>query len=526
MTGRVAAGAHASTTTWISSGSVLVAVVGVAWFVATTGPMVNVRFGHDVPIVLDGAWRVLHGQVPTVDFHTLFGPLFFVLVALGMWVGGASMNALVALTVIMFAGLTTWAWWLSLRRTSLVIAVAFTVLVGLLVVGTYHLGFDSAVSTYANLYNRYGYALLFLLLFELFFPPQNLGGRADALGGFSSGIILVALFFMKFTFFAAAIGFLVVAVVAVRRTRAWGQGLCAGVTALLLPMAIYMRFQFPRLIEEYLLPVQVRGPVVTGAEYISSKVMPSLARMGVVAAMAVVVASAPAGRRTKIRVATLLAAGFVAAVALNITNYGTTDMPLLAFLVLVPVELFRRDSATMGPRRVATWLVLGGLALVAAGPFLFKNLASVPTARRIKGKVGPALPRVEAPPLADFLVIDADGMGNEDYVGKLNEALALLRAHTGPGDRVASLNFENPFSFALLRAPPSGDVSSWHLGYSFDATHAWAAEEVFANVTILMVPRDRDDEAVTPLLRIYGTWLALNFDVVEVSPRWALARRR
>lgn len=48
----------------------------------------------------------------------------------------------------------------------------------------------------------------------------------------------------------------------------------------------------------------------------------------------------------------------------------------------------------------------------------------------------------------------------------------LLRKHTGPEDRIASLSFENPFSIAMGRVPPVGDVSSWHYGYSFDDKHA------------------------------------------------------
>ncbi len=41
-----------------------------------------------------------------------------------------------------------------------------------------------------------------------------------------------------------------------------------------------------------------------------------------------------------------------------------------------------------------------------------------------------------------------------------------------------------------------------------------------------MIPREPDFEGVTPLLAIYGGYLAAHYDVVATSPRWLLARRR
>lgn len=504
--------------------------LAVGFYVWRTGPVVNVRFGHDVPIVLDGAWRVLNGQVPNVDFHSLFGPLFFVLAALGMAIGGASLHALVALTLVLFYALSAWAWAIAWPRAHLGVAAGFTVLVALLVLGTYHLGFDHTVVTYANLYNRYGYALLFILVFERAFELRVPSARQEAFGAASSGFILVALLFIKVTFFLVGAGFVALCALLRWRLRGW-RAFVVGALLLLVPMAIYLRLGFGAVARDYLVPLQVRRDVVTSPTFVMDKVLPSLGALKVLGVMSALLLVAPLRLAARLRAVLLVAAGVVAGIALNLTNYGESDMPLLAVIALVPVGRLLHAAAEEAPAR-RPWvrgLFAAGLAALAAyadSTFLFKNVASIGHARSLARTVAPGLERVAEPPLADLLVVRADGWSNERYAAKLNEGFALLRAHTTAADRIACLNFENPFSFGLQRPPPLGDVSSWHFGYGFDERRHWPAEQVFRDATVIMIPREWDGEAVTPLLAIYGGYLQEHYDVAAASPRWLLARRR
>ncbi len=143
-------------------------------------------------------------------------------------------------------------------------------------------------------------------------------------------------------------------------------------------------------------------------------------------------------------------------------------MPLLALVALAPNEHYRRALAG-GPERRRVRLFTACLVVLAA--------CATPLRLQERGE-HPLCPRAEAvrgagpgtdcrPPLADLLVVRADGVSNERYAAKLNEGFALLRANTAPLDRIACLNFENPFSFGLQRPPPIGDVSSWHFGFGF-----------------------------------------------------------
>jgi hypothetical protein len=60
------------------------------WHVGHRGP-----FMVDQAIVFDGAWRILQGQVPYLDFALPFGPVTFVLSALAFWATGAGFSGLV-----------------------------------------------------------------------------------------------------------------------------------------------------------------------------------------------------------------------------------------------------------------------------------------------------------------------------------------------------------------------------------------------------------------------------------------------
>jgi hypothetical protein len=498
------------------------------WYVWRTGPVVNVRFGHDVPVVLDGAWRVLNGQVPNVDFHSLFGPLFFLLAALGMALGGPSLHALVALNLVLFFALAAWAWAIAWPRAHVLTATFFTALVGLVILGTYHLGFDHVVVTYANLYNRYGYALLFILMFERMFPPREAEGRQETFGAASTGVLLVALLFLKVTFFVVGLGFVVVCGLLRGRVAGW-RAVLVGALVALAPMALYLRFGFGAVLRDYLIPLHVRRDVVASQAFVSQKVLPSLVELEALGAMVAVLLVAPVRLAPKLRAIALVGAGVLAGAALNVTNYGESDMPLLALVALVPVEHYLRALEGVPGRpwvRGVFAVSLVALAAYADGRFVYKNVASIRHARALKLSEAPALERIAEPPLSDLLVVRADGVSNERYAAKLNEGFALLRANTTDRDRITCLNFENPFSFGLQRAPPVGDVSSWHFGYGFDDRRHWPAEQIFRGVTVLMIPREPDFEAVTPLLAIYGGYLAEHYEVVASSPRWQLARRR
>ena len=66
-------------------------------------------YGHDVFIALDGAWRVVNGQRPGVDFFGQMGPCYYLLHAAGLALAGNAARGLAYSTAITTALLGLWS---------------------------------------------------------------------------------------------------------------------------------------------------------------------------------------------------------------------------------------------------------------------------------------------------------------------------------------------------------------------------------------------------------------------------------
>jgi hypothetical protein len=100
-------------------------VAGVAALLVLLGPPIVIRFIDDIPILLDGGWRVFQGHVPHVDFYTPLGPVTLLLVGFGMVLAGPSTQSIVAANAVMVVVVSLWAWALSRPRMSAVQSFVF-----------------------------------------------------------------------------------------------------------------------------------------------------------------------------------------------------------------------------------------------------------------------------------------------------------------------------------------------------------------------------------------------------------------
>ena len=503
----------------------ILAFIGiVVTFQLRTGPVINVRFGHDVLFLLDGAWRILNGQVPHTGFHTVLGPVIFLIVALGMKLGGVSAGVLPWVNSGMFLLLTSWAWLISRRRVSPFTSVLFTLSVGLLVAGTYHLGFDYWMSSYANLYNRYGYAMLFILLFDQYFPTESDDPKDLLVSAVSSGFLLSVLFFLKVTFFLVGALFVLCCLLLFGRSRKWLVWFCLGFLLFLLPLLVYLGFDPGPLLRDYLIPAQARVQGIAHGHVVSHRTYPFAFAINCMVAMAVAMIIITTSLKNRFTLAVLVFFSIMSGIFLNVTNFGFSDMPLLVISGLFPLEYCLRSGASRKILSLSFVFMLAMFSLMN-GEFLYKNAASIVFASRHKDKTEGTLGRFDSPPLRNLYVEKADGYGNDAYVTKINDGISLLRRVASRRDRVMAINFENPFSLALGLAPPRGDTLWWHLGCTFDGKHLWPADEIFRDVTLVMIPKNDDPEAATPLKRLYAPYLERNFRKLAESEYWTVERK-
>jgi hypothetical protein len=126
-----------------------------------------------------------------------------------------------------------------------------------------------------------------------------------------------------------------------------------------------------------------------------------------------------------------------------------------------------------------------------------------------------------------------DGKWLAQYV---NDGLALLRENTLPGDSVISLDYINPFSFALQRPPNEGGIV-WltfgdpypDLGRPDPSMFRFKPDpsKFLGTAAVVMIPKwptatGRDFEGT---MRTYGTYLQEHFDKAAESKLWILEKR-
>jgi hypothetical protein len=119
-----------------------------------------------------------------------------------------------------------------------------------------------------------------------------------------------------------------------------------------------------------------------------------------------------------------------------------------------------------------------------------------------------------------------------DHPANINDGIDLLRGHLIPGDRVTTLAYANPFSFALGLQPARDGPQWWDLNFSFDQKHYPSAESFLGSASLVMVlrPTDRTKgwsfETVDLMLELYSDYLQAHFERLDMSEHWILYRRR
>ena len=323
-------------------------IVVTSWMTLKTGPVVMTRFNPDPVSFLSGGWRVIQGQVPHRDFHLIVGLLFYLLVALGMIISGFSVKAFTTINVILFILLTSWAWLIASRRMKPLPSLLASFVVGLIIAGTYHLGFSLTTVTYANLYNRYAYGMLFIILIEQLFIPENKQDIDDIAGGFSTGFLLFALFFLKLTYFCAGVLIILFRMLMIDFSRKWLFSVIIGALTITLPIFIYMKCDILPMFSDYRMISRVRGALLFSTDTIMSNIAPHWKAFLplLVSWFLVPPFTVTNGRKTitKNTMSAALALLLLSAAFLNLTNCGPDDIPLLALISFIPLQFYKQSE--------------------------------------------------------------------------------------------------------------------------------------------------------------------------------------
>ena len=495
-------------------------------------------FGHDIFILLDSGWRVLNGQRPAVDYSPGTGELLPLLMAAGLKLAHNSVRGIGYASALLGAVVGLWSYAIARNRMSWISASLVSLLLTLIAVAPYPLGLLPNMFSHAMIYNRYGYALLGMVVVESF---QRTPGREDAklaLGSVSTGIISAALLFLKPSYGLVALVFAAYSVLLDRRNWWRPAGILLGFAAGILAMIAWLRFDFEAVFNTFRLLAAAKsgGLSLWEIRWAIVKGLPDFAALALLVVFVGVIRSSkePIARSfSPLAVAILVMLGGSLLLA---TNAQAGGYPLNAVLAILLVEqgfAAAKNSgiATAGFLRADTVVLLVGLLCFV--PDLLANASGLGSAIIESRRNPPAseVARFQSANLSSLLLFDvpfgtdADYRSNgRVYVTYVNDGMDLIRRVSKSAETVFTLDIFNPFPYALLRAPAPGGADCMAFNHQFNDEHKPTPDRLFGSADIVMVPKhpsaaDVDTQA---LFRNYLPDIQARFRLCAETDWWQL----
>jgi hypothetical protein len=513
-----------------------------ACMLALPGRIVSREMTWDLLFNLEGAWHLHNGHAAHVDFHDPLGVLNFALTAIGFELVGVSPHAFIVGELLAVAALFATAVVAVRRRLPMLPGTLFVVFVCQLVLKPVNVGENVQDFTFAMAYNAMGWSALAVLSLILFLPPR---GRRDAgwLDTATVAFLLLALFHLKITYFAAALAELAAALVIAPHIRR--RALRWSVAGGLVVAHAFAPSNAPYLADIF-------AALESGAA--NSALIPFIilmfANLSELSLLAIGLLIAFWLWRTGEASALLpLAAGLLMAVSCGVLLQNTQERGLVLSVVvaLLLYDHFRGDPA-VGRRPVSKWMLLALLVVPVAGTlkqsvslagyaveaarsrmlFTFENgsgLEGLSVPRGSEALMDAVLKRPSDYRL--FSAIRAAGVGDEEvsqyeYAQSLIDGAALFADPARRDGAMVVLDQVNPLPFMLRRPPPRGS-QLW-----LDLRFPWrSADEALGDADYVMVPKFPTYREVTrAAFERYGTYIATHFPVRTENRSWLLYSRR
>jgi hypothetical protein len=515
----------------------LAAICGVTAFIGIVPTRI---YGHDVFVWLGGGWRAIHGQHPHVDFISPFGPVMFMVTGLGLTLSRHSANGIGYGTAIVALIVGIWSFGLSKNRLTSSVRLVLSFFLATLVAAPFSLGNPPFFSSHAMLYNRYGYALLGLILLECFCPPHQPTGsqRGEWIGGISTGAVLSILFFLKVSFFLVAVGLLGgTSLILWRFARQRILGAILGFSVVTACMLAYLRFDVSAMIADLRMAAGAR------AEVLRSPVSVVLLHLTVFLGVMLFCFAAAllfGNRVPKWRGLKLLLLGvffFFTDVGLLLSNAQLGDFPVCAVFAILMLSAITEDQEAL-PAPEARSYRPGYAAVLCLGALLFVPLFTADVVGLAFGAWQKAHPSPWTPVIhftSDNLkpLIMYDEAGNPPAEGRrftayVNDGVALLQRESRPDEKIMTLDWTDPFPFAMERQPPHHGHFSPVYHFNIDDAHRPTDAQFFGDADIVMVPKRASlgDKYFVDMYKAYEPGLKERYNLVAESNLWWMYRRK
>lgn len=484
----------------------------------------DIGLGHDTMILLDGAWRILQGQIPHKDFYTPLGPVTYQLVALAIVLSGFHVRAIMIGFLIAGGVVGVIAWYIARRRMSPLGTLVFTLFVFTTIVAKEPLGFPQGVSGYGILYNRLAFGFTLVILAGAFLAPQRTErSTADQIDFALFGALVTLTALTKVSFLAPALVSIIAANLDSETRQYWVRdrhlfSFVAGSALIGILYLFYLDFSVSSVIQDLSLAAKAHGLALDNLLLVVAHFTWEAVELLLIALTC----------RKKHVAALVVIASFLGTCLAVATNTQYSGSPLTGAAAIVLWELSYAQLPKERERRklsdVAALVAAGLIACHLVSKTLWDDALTIQHAWQERYSVSMERPENQA------LRLQADGLDDVPfsppaYVERVNEGLALLRAHTTDQQKLIVLDFSNPFSYALRRPSPRGDGIWWHEGITYTRQYHLPPDRMFREADIVLVSTRPIGQGGARLSLVYADYLRQHYRRVAASKYWILYTR-
>ncbi len=506
---------------------------------ALMGAVPTRLFGHDIFFLLDNGWRVVNGQRPHLDYYSPWGPVTFLVTAAGLMISGNTVDGVGYGNALVASLIGSWTFYVAKNRLTPPLRVVLSFFLAVLVAAPYPLGYSPFLSSHAMVYNRYGYALLGLIVLETFGSSGNgRDAREEWIGGISTGVALSLTLFLKVSFFLVAAAVVVILSAFFRRLAIKRiAGLCLGALFAALGMLAYLHFDAGAMLNDLRMAAGARAESLDPRTPLYNFVNHAGFLLGVLAfckATAVVLGNrVPPWSEWRLPLAGTFF--FFVDIALMSSNMQFDGFPICAvFAIMVLSKIMEVPEAIPAEREPsARWYA----AALCIGPLLFaplflSDLTAIGYGLWDKAQPSPStVLRFTTSNLKPLLLYQSDGYSTRSngsaYTTYVNDGVALLERETRPEEKILTMDMVDPFPYAMERRPPRGGVAAMAYHYTLGDGHRPSDDAYFGDADIVMVPKRpaAEDMYYKDFWKAYEPGLRRRFKLVAESNWWRMYRR-
>jgi len=518
---------------------ILLAVIcGVTAFIGVVPTLI---YGYDNFLLLENGWRVLLGQRPQLDFWSSWGPVMFLVVALGLKLAKASPNGIGYGNAIFGLLVGLWAYRLGRNRLAPMARLLFPLYAVLLICAPYPLGESPAASSHAMLYNRYGYALIVLILVECFQPAREPERELeDWLGGISTGAAAALTFFLKANFFLVSLPLIGVSLILWRPERKRIFGILLGFGLFAFLNLAYLRFDLPAVVYALRAAAGARAQAWSPQAPIWI-IEANPGPFFLVVALAVAGSFLNRGRRTwrdKFQLPLVAALVYCVEIALLSTNRQGPVWPILPVFSLLVASRMADSRNQSSPVMRESQLPCHASVFLLCG-LMFLPQFSSEMAGLAAGAIRKAHPsqakspvRFTEPRLSSLILYDSPGAVKSSngsvYTTYVNDGTAMLRRYCDSSDRVLTMDTVDPFAYSLGWQPLRGGIASPAFNYTISAKYRPSFDAYFGDATVVMMPKRpaANPRYLEGFYAIYFPAMLERFRLAAHSDWWDLYKRK